>query len=253
MRMINCSYKIGCLSCTFTEKELSEYLQNKKRASQISRKNAVQSIGQQNDTTWVLAENVHLSSLGEVIPSSESNYMWLGSLYSGPGVPDASNQCMITLPLSTSPLQSLLERLAARLQHNFYPAVLLMGSTVLALHYKQFIAKLKYCPIPLAVGESGTGKSTALESAFSVLGACKSRMYSKVTREKIFSMCCNNGVPLGVDDPHSQSDISKLLVELYNGYKSATVAKGDQTPSTTAVVSANFSPIDQKRLVIHFI
>lgn len=60
-------------------------------------------------------------------------------------------------------------------------------------------------------------------------------------------MCCDSGVPLGVDDPHSQSDISKLFIELYNGNKSATIAKGDKTPNTTAVIAANFSPIDQQR------
>ena len=77
-----------------------------------------------------------------------------------------------------------------------------------------------YCPIPIAFGPSGTCKTTALESALALLGANKSRNYSIVTREKIFHLCCeSSGIPVGVDDPHSKTDIGKLLVELYNGKK----------------------------------
>ena len=188
-----------------------------------------------------------------MIPPSESSHMWLGSLYSGAGVADAVHECSIKLPLSSGPLKVMLEVLAANVKHNFFPSVLLIGSTVLALHYTSFIDKFNYCPIPLAVGASGTGKTTALHSAFSLMGAQKSRVYSKATREKIFSMCCDSGVPVGVDDPHSRTDISKLFVELYNGIKSATISRGDKTPTTTAIISANFSPVDQKRLLLGYI
>ena len=51
---------------------------------------------------------------------------------------------------------------------------------------KQALLSFNYCEIPLAVGPSGTGKTTALHSTF------KLQVYSKVTCEKIFSMCCSN-------------------------------------------------------------
>ena len=41
------------------------------------------------------------------------------------------------------------------------------------------------------------------------------------------------GIPLGVDDPHSKSDIDKLLVDLYNGKKGATMGRGDRQPTST--------------------
>ena len=119
-----------------------------------------------------------------------------------------------------------------------------MGSTAFVLNYEEIMLKLRYCPIPLAFGESGTGKTTALESVMSLLGARESRVYSKVTREKIFDMCCESaGIPLGVDDPHSRADINKLLVDLYNG----KIGRGEKKPSSCAIISSNFSPEDQGR------
>ena len=56
--------------------------------------------------------------------------------------------------------------------------------------------------------------------------------------------------PLGVDDPHSKSDIDKLLVDLYNGKKGATMGRGDRQPASTAIIASNFSPADQGRLAL---
>lgn len=248
MRVMNWSYRIGCLQCSFSDKELNEYIQIKKRKSNFSKKNAVQKIGKQGDSSWVLGDGISISSSGNLIDSSDSSYVWISNLFSGLGIPQESVSCEIGLPLSTEVLGQLLNSLKSHLRHNFYPALLLMGSASFVLHYEEVIENLRYCPIPLAFGPSGTGKTTALESAMCLFGSCKSRVYSKVTREKIFSLCCDtSGIPLGVDDPHSKSDINKLLVDLYNGKKGGTVGKGDNLPSSTAIISSNFSPTDQGR------
>lgn len=246
MKVLNSSYKVGCLQCSFTDKELNEYIQIKKRKSSLFKKHAVQKIGKQEDSTWVLGPNFYISSSGNLVDISESKYIWIGDIYSGQGIPKVSC-CDINLPLSTTSLSLLLDALHLRLSHNFYPALLLMGSTAFVLHYEEFIEKLRYCPIPLAFGESGTGKTTALESAMSLLGGL-GRVYCKVTREKIFDLCCNSGgIPIGVDDPHSKTDINKLLVDLYNGKKGGTMGHGEGQPSSTAIISSNFSPEDQGR------
>ena len=105
----------------------------------------------------------------------------------------------------------------------------LTAAAWILLQYENFIEKLRYCHVPLAFGSSGVGKTTALESVMALLGTCESRFYSKVTREKIFDMCCDSpGIPLTVYDSHSKSDINKLLVELYNGKKGATMGKGER-------------------------
>jgi len=127
------------------------------------------------------------------------------------------------------------------------PAVMTISSVILALHYQSMLKKLKFCPIPLAFGESGTGKTTALLCGLGLLGMQDFRFYSKVTKEKILQLLCSSGVPLGVDDPQSKGDISRLLIDLFNGAKSGTMTHGDKKPASTCVIAANFTTIDQQR------
>ena len=124
-------------------------------------------------------------------------------------------------------LKPFIAILSETLKHNFIPGLLTLGSTALMLHYQLLIEKLRYCPIPLAFGPSGTGKTTAIECGMSLIGAENSRLYSKVTREKVYELCAeSSGLPLAVDDPHSKSDNSKLLVDLYNGKKGGSIVRG---------------------------
>ena len=99
------------------------------------------------------------------------------------------------------------------MKHNFMPALLVMSSSAMVLNYRQFIDRLCNCPIPLAFGPSGTGKITALESEMAILGAHNTRLYSKVTQEKNFEMCCeSSGLPIAVDDLHSRNDIRSTFI-----------------------------------------
>ena len=200
MRVLNWSYRIGCLQCSFNDKDLNEYVQLKKRRSVLQKKSAVQKIGRQFNNTWILGEDICITSSGYPITSSESKYVWISNVFSGSGIPSPSLGCNILLPYSTEPLNHLLTTLSLHMGHNFYATLLLIGSAVFVLHYQELIEQLRYCPIPLAFGVSGTGKTTALECVLSLFGARDSRLYSKVTRAKIFDLCCEcAGIPLGVD------------------------------------------------------
>ena len=48
------------------------------------------------------------------------------------------------------------------------------------------LKKLKSCPVTLAFGESGTGK-TSLLSGLALLGGQNTHFYSKITKEKVLS------------------------------------------------------------------
>ena len=85
MRCLNFSYKLACLQCSFSDKEVSEYLQFKKRQSvQLPKKNAEMKVGKQPDGTWVLSSNSHVTSTGELVTVDASNYIWIGHVFSGP-------------------------------------------------------------------------------------------------------------------------------------------------------------------------
>ncbi len=60
MRCLNSSYKLACLQCSFSDKELGEYIQHKKPETRgLPKKYAVQLVGQQMDGSWVMGNNVH--------------------------------------------------------------------------------------------------------------------------------------------------------------------------------------------------
>ena len=211
MRCLNASYRSACLQCSFSDKELGEYIQHKKRTTtSISRKYAVNRVGRQDDGTWIFAHNVYLSPSGNVIPSEEGKYICIGDLYTGQGVAQQSEECIIEMPLSTDPLCTLVQSLKVHFEHNFIPCILTMASSVIALHYQSFVKKFKSCPVPIAFGESGTGKTTALWSGLSLLGAHKNSFFSKISKEKALQLCCMSNIPIGIDDPQSSPDHRSL-------------------------------------------
>ncbi len=204
-------------------------------------------VGKQPDGTWVMANNVHLSSMGDLLEGESSQYVWVGHVFGGRGVAGDAEQCAVELPLTTYPLCNLMNNLRQHMQHNFMPCVLTIASTILSLHYQSMLKKLKFCPVPLAFGQSVTGKTTALLCDLSLLGVQEVCFYSKLMKEKVLQMCASSCLPLGVDDPQSKGDISRLLIDLYNGAKSGNVTRGESKPSSTCVIAANFTSNDQQR------
>lgn len=94
MKCLNCSYKLACLQCSLTDKELGEFIQFKKQKTKdLQKKYAVKQIGLQPDGTWVMANNIYLSSEGRILNMKESQYVWISDLFSGPSIPSACEQC----------------------------------------------------------------------------------------------------------------------------------------------------------------
>ena len=164
-----------------------------------------------------------------------------------------ADQCAIELPLTTDPLCSLMGHLQNHFQHNFMPCVMTMAAGVLCLHYETMLKKWKNCPIPLVFGNSGTGKTTALLCALALYGAQDTHFYSKVTKEMVLHICSSTGIPIGVDDPQSKNEISRLMIDLYQGFMNSTISRGSKKPSTTCLISANFTTIEQQRYDIALI
>ncbi len=129
------SYRSACLHCSFFDKDLSEYIQWKKRNSgPLPLKYAVAHVGVQEDGTWVVGENGCISPNGKHIPIEESHYIWISNVYNGLGVAAAAQQCKIELPLTSDHLRILLGLLREASQHNFIPSLLLIAG-ILIYHY----------------------------------------------------------------------------------------------------------------------
>ena len=172
-------------------------------------KTAVEHVGPQEDGTWVLGPSLFFDKFGTLLDPDESKYAWIGDLYEGHGIAHQSSACLVNLPPTIDPLR---QWYAWAKQHNFVPCMLLSGSCCMALYYKTIVDTFLFCPIPIAYGRtSGTGKTTALSIGLGPTGSYPSRLLSKATYEKFADLCSSSYLPLGVDDPKSQSIISDLL------------------------------------------
>ena len=107
--------------------------------------------------------------------------------------------------------------------------------------------RLKSCPITLAYGASGTGKTTALHCGLALIGADDLRFYQQLTAAKVLQLCSSTSIPLGVDDPNTKTSFSKIIIDLYNGVKCGTISRGETKPKSTVVISTNVTPKDQLR------
>ncbi len=157
---MNWSYRVGCLHCAFSDKELCDFVQDKKRkAESVGKKFAVERIGRQRDGTWVLGKGAYFNASGKLLSLKESSFVWISDIFTAPGVAIPSKQCIIQTPLSTVSLVQLMKELECITKHNFFPTVMTIGAMTLVLHYSEFLEKLKFCPIPLLYSSAcGTGK-----------------------------------------------------------------------------------------------
>lgn len=247
MRELNASYRLACLQCSFSDKELSEFIQFKKRKETLPVKYAVAHVGMQPDGVWVLGNSVCISGEGELMPVEQSKHVWIGDIYRGAGVASELDQCALQLPLTTEPLQHLLLGLKKCMKHNFFPCIITMAGAVMTLHFYAFIDKLKSCPILLAYGSSGSGKTTALRCALSLLGADDLRFFRELSPAKVSQLCSITNIPLGLDDPDTKGGFSRTIMDLFNGAKQGTISRGEIKPQSTVVISSNITPIDQQR------
>ena len=239
MRKEKFMQQIGGLTCSFNDYQLAEYIQHRRRnAGKLPVKMSVDHVGPQPDGSWVLGPSLFIRVLED---PDESKYAWIGHLYEGPGISHHSTACSIQLPLSSSPLQDLYAWAERKMHHNFVPCMLLAGAGAMALHYKRILDTFLFCPIPIAYGKtSGTGKTTALAISLSPTGAYPSRFVSKATYEKYADLCSSSYLPLAVDDPKSKGAISDLVISR------ATMKHGEKTPTSMAVISSNFTTLEQK-------
>ena len=222
---------------------MGEFTQYEKHNTQLPNKFHCDNGGPAAGWFVVMASNVYLSPASEMINLASSEYVCIGHVYNGPGVATDAQPCQIELPLTTDPLCNFTENLRVSMCHNFMPTVMTMASIIHALHYQTMLQKLRCCPVALAFGNAGTGKTIALQCGLSLMGVQDTRFYSKFSKEKVFDLCFTSSIPLGVDDPQSKADISRLIIDLYND----TIGRRERKPISTCVITSNFTTLEQQR------
>lgn len=252
MQQLNRSYGEGGLTCGFNDYQLAEFVQQKRRkVGKLAKGMSVEMVGSQVDGSWVLGPDIYINDDGQQMKPEDTFNIWIGHLYDGPGIASMATSCPIALPLSIDPLACLIDHIPTALGHNFVPTLLVMGSFALALHYKTILSRFLFCPVPLAFGPSGTGKTTDLRCGLSIVGthpgSRPSRFYSKGTLERYTDICSQSCLPFAMDDPKSKNAISDLTIALFNGANGTTMKRGDVIPSSMAVIAANFTKSEEAK------
>lgn len=226
---------------------MSLFKPKKRRDGPLNTKQAVSRVGRQEDGSWVLNESLIVDADGTTVEKEDSPYTWVGHLTSGPGIAKPTDAIEVTLPLDSKALIPLVKSLQSLLQHNFLPGMMVLGACAMSLHYEVTLDRYLNCPVAIAFGQSGTGKTTALRCGLSIVGAYPNRFFSCGTKEKYLELCSES---IGINDPSVQKDVDSLCLDLFNGAKSGSIARGERRSSSTAIIAANFSTTSKEKLVI---
>lgn len=253
---LSASFGSGGLMCSFNDKELTQYIEYKRRTfkrTNREKKQGVLTIGKQPcGKIWVLAENCFIDCNGQL--SKDHVYVWLKKLVTyGHTQKDLMLEdlkCSIFKPLSTANLESLLQSLETCLGHNFLSGLLLMGAGAMAFHYKTIIDTLRSCPQIMAVGPPSTGKTLSLQATLALFGADNcSNQYNTCTKAYCLQRSAVSTVPFGIDDPSFSGDINDIIVSFFNGTISANIAQGSIQPISCPIFCTNFSIGNNERYV----
>ena len=94
------------------------------------------------------------------------------------------------------------------------------------------------CPAPMAIGETGSGKSTCLQLIHKLLGGT---LVSQSSGESVATELIKSTFPVYWDDPAHPKTVKKVLVSTFQGGGKQTKESGNEVPLTTFVMMVNFS------------
>ncbi len=110
----------------------------------------------------------------------------------------------------------------------------------------------------MAFGPTETGKSTSLRATLSLSGRHRAAFYSKGSTAYMMERAALSCLPFAIDDPNmttysgrKQLDVPELVVDLYNGAKTANLRSGALLPCSAPIIATNSLPKDNPRLDIN--
>ena len=115
------------------------------------------------------------------------------------------------------------------------------------MHAKNWLIKIRItgaCPVPTAIGDTASGKSTALRLISHLMGM---QMVSQSSGEFIVSDVTKTTFPLCWDDPTHRNILRTPLVSVFNGLGNQTQGRGNEKPMTSFLLTMNFEMDDDMR------
>ena len=162
----------------------------------------------------------------------------------------------IKVPLNEKVLSHLVTTVEIISQHNFIPSLIVIGGIILAFHYETVVELYGGCPITVAVGEPETGKSTAIRAGLALGGIDEKGRYVKGTNAALMQRASRSSLPFCIEEAGSKIksrsnsnflDLPELIVDLYNGARSANLKTGSLKPKSIPVTASNFNVEEVER------
>ena len=137
-------------------------------------------------------------------------------------------------------------------KHNFIAALVTIGAAIQTFHYETIIEPVieHYggCPITVLMGPPETGKTKAILSSLSLFGATEGNYFVKGTNSFFIDRSAESTLPYVIDDPNLKGnssktnflDLNELIIDVYNGAKSANAVKGSKKPHSAPLIATNF-------------
>lgn len=252
MRVVNKSSGEGGLTCSFVDKEVTQFIQYKKRQSKVPRKIVIPYTYWSTAFRWMLGlwTQAVLDNKGNKIDESATNLVWIGHLVSAPKVAAGDTQLPISLPLGTMSSNSLVPMLQGIMHHNFPCLNTNIG------YSSDGTSLLSPDPTKSPSPHSFFDQTIWHRQYHSTQKCCVTfwstwgfshtewRISTPFTAVRVLYL---EGVTY---DPLSESHTCHMVVDLYNynGAKLTTVKReGDMKPLSIAIVSANFTMISKAR------
>ena len=218
------------------------FVHSLKRGSTLKTTTAVTYSGRQPTGVYAMNTDCFISKEGELV--NECGLTWLKRelFVESDKIVSDDISSTIVLPLSNTRAVDFYISLKKCLNHNALPGIMVVAGALMSFHYQAVIDKCMGCPIVVATGPSGTGKTTSIRAALSLFG--RTSIFSKGTNAGILERATRSTIPFGIDDPakckSNNLDLGELCIDLYNGQKTVNMRTGSCRPMSTAIMATNF-------------
>ena len=222
MRMMNQSCGGGNFTCSINDREMSEYIQYRKREDPVDVKSVATVLGEQpNGNIWILNKECYLDEDGSILDPSDSPFYWLSDHISNPAISPAGSSLVVKFPLKTTILHDLISTIFPVMEHNVISPLFRLGASRMSFHYRTILET--HGPLSQSSSrlelfcDSGPWPKRQRQnhcSSFRTFTFWRPKIffYSRGTKESFVSILARQTVPIGLDDPQSMKNISELLV-----------------------------------------
>jgi len=183
---------------------------------------------------WVF-EDIQFTPEGEVCSSEKSGVIFNKTYGEGDEIPNPK-----ILPPNPDILGKVLRAMRRALrEQNVYPALFLVASQVMGLHYQKIHRARGHVPMTNAIGDSGGGKSTASKVARALLGLHKTGSAGDCSDSALFeNLKYLGGLSYTIEDPKKDPAFDETTKKIYDG--EARVKRGNyQKPLSSIIVTSN--------------